>query len=44
MLPTGPARIPPGVYFARVRVDGAESRLTFNPVTLQYTGPTFTVS
>jgi hypothetical protein len=43
-LPAGPARLQPGVYFARVRIDGAESRLTFNPATLQYTGPTFTVT
>jgi hypothetical protein len=43
-LPAGPARIPAGVHVARVRVDGAESRLAFDPVTLQYTGPTFTVT
>lgn len=42
-LPTGPAALPAGNYFARVRIDGAESRLTFNPATLQYTGPVFTV-
>ncbi len=39
----GPAALPAGNYFARLRIDGAESRLTFNPATLQYTGPIFTV-
>jgi hypothetical protein len=43
-LPTGSAAIPVGVYFARVRIDGAESRLTVDPVTTQYDGPTFTVT
>ena len=39
-----PANAPPGTHLARVRIDGAESRLTINPVTLQYTGPTLTVT
>lgn len=42
-LPSGPAALPAGAYFARVRIDGAESRLDFDPGTLLYTGPTFTV-
>lgn len=36
--------IPPGNYFLRVRIDGAESRLTFNPTTEVYTGPLYTVT
>jgi hypothetical protein len=44
-LPKAPAMtIPPGTYFVRVRIDGAESRLTFNPVTQEYTGPNYTVT
>ncbi len=43
-LPAGAARIPAGTYLARIRVDGAESRLTINPVTTQYDGPNFTVA
>jgi hypothetical protein len=43
-LPAGPSRIPAGTYLARIRVDGAESRLTIDPVTTQYDGPTFTVA
>lgn len=43
-LPTGPAAIPPGNYLARVRIDGAESRLTSDPATLQYDDPIFTVA
>jgi hypothetical protein len=43
-LPSAAARIPAGVYFARIRIDGAESRLVVDPVTLQYTGPTFTAT
>lgn len=42
-LPKTPA-IPAGSYFLRVRIDGAESRLTFNNVTQQYTGPNYTVT
>jgi hypothetical protein len=43
-LPTGSARIPAGPCLARIRVDGAESRLTFNPATTRYDGPGFTVA
>jgi len=44
-LPAAPATvIPAGPYFVRVRIDGAESRLIFNPVTQQYTGPNYTVT
>ena len=44
-LPAAPATvIPPGPYFVRIRIDGAESRLTFNPVTQAYTGPNYTVT
>jgi hypothetical protein len=43
-LPTGAARIPPASYLVRVRVDGAESRLTVNPATSQYDGPLLTVT
>jgi Pvc16 N-terminal domain len=44
-LPKAPDReIPAGTYFVRLRVDGAESRLTFNTVTLAYTGPNYTVT
>jgi hypothetical protein len=42
-LPSGPAAIPTDTYFMRVRVDGAESRLSIDPNTHAYTGPTFTV-
>lgn len=41
----GPAPgIPAGSYLMRVRVDGAESRLTVDPVTKEYTGPKYTVT
>ncbi len=43
-LPTGPAALALGNYFARLRIDGAESRLSFDPVTLQFLGPNFTVT
>jgi hypothetical protein len=43
-LPAGPERIPPGSYLARLRVDGAESRLIFDDATQQYTGPTYAVT
>lgn len=44
-LPLAPEpEIPLGRYFLRVRIDGAESRLTFDPTTLQYTGPPYTVT
>jgi hypothetical protein len=36
--------VPPSNYFLRVRIDGAESRLTFNTTTQQYTGPLYTVT
>jgi hypothetical protein len=36
-----PANTPGGTHFVRIRVDGAESRLTINPVTTQYDGPTY---
>jgi Pvc16 N-terminal domain len=43
-LPAGAARIPPGAYLARLRVDGAESRLTIDPATGLYNGPSFTAT
>ena len=44
-LPKAPApEVPTGTYFVRIRIDGAESRLTFNPTTQQYTGPLYTVT
>ena len=44
-LPKAPQPvIPPGNYFLRVRIDGAESRLTYNPATEAYTGPPYTVT
>jgi hypothetical protein len=36
--------IPPGNYLLRVRIDGAETRLKFNPATQQYTGPNYIVT
>jgi hypothetical protein len=33
-----------GTHLMRVRVDGAESRLTFDPATSTFTGPTYTVT
>jgi hypothetical protein len=42
--PAGPQQIPAGTYLARVRVDGAESRLIFDEPTQQYTGPNYTVT
>ncbi len=43
-LPSGLNAIPPGVYLMRIRVDGAESRLTVNVMTHLYDGPTYTVT
>jgi len=43
-LPIAPDAVAPGSYFLRVRIDGAESRLTFNTTTQQYTGPMYTVT
>src|SRR5579859_2235536 len=44
-LPVAPDPvILPGSYFLRVRIDGAESRLTFNNVTREYTGPNYIVT
>lgn len=43
-LPTGASALPAGTYLARIRVDGAESRLTFNASTLEYDGPTLAVT
>jgi hypothetical protein len=43
-LPSGFHRIPAGPHLVRVRVDGAESRLTIDPVTHLYSGPTVTVT
>ncbi len=44
-LPIAPDPVvPPGNYFLRVRIDGAESRLIFNNVIQQYTGPPYTVT
>jgi hypothetical protein len=45
VLPAAPdAVIPAGAYLLRVRIDGAESRLNFDPVTKEYTGPDYTVT
>lgn len=38
-----PATLPAASYLMRVRVDGAESRLTKDPVTRSYTGPSYSV-
>ncbi len=35
--------IPPGTYLARVRVDGAESRLESDPASGMFKGPTVTI-
>ena len=43
-LPTGAAALPPGNYFIRIRIDGAESRLTVDGVTGSYNGPNFLVN
>lgn len=42
--PVGPDRIPANPYLARIRIDGAESRLTFDGLTKKYNGPNFTVN
>jgi hypothetical protein len=39
-----PANTPSGPHLVRLRIDGAESRLTFNPVTMEYDGPVYSVS
>jgi hypothetical protein len=36
--------IPPGTYLIRLRVDGAETRLTVDPSTKRYIGPTYQVT
>lgn len=36
--------IPPGSYLLRIRIDGAESRLTFNAATREYAGPVYNVT
>ena len=41
-LPAAPNAAPAGVHLMRVRVDGAESRLTVDPLTQAYNGPSFT--
>jgi hypothetical protein len=44
-LPQAPdSVIPPGTYFLRVRIDGAETRLTVDPTTQQYTGPRYQIT
>ncbi|HEX8162182.1 MAG TPA: Pvc16 family protein [Pyrinomonadaceae bacterium] len=43
-LPTGAAAPPVKSYLARIRVEGAESRLSTDPVTKQYNAPTFSVT
>lgn len=44
-LPTDPQKlIAPGTYPVRLRIDGAESRLTFDITTRLYTGPMYTVT
>lgn len=42
--PAGPRQIPAGPYLARVRIEGAESRLVFDDLTQQYTGPIYTIT
>jgi hypothetical protein len=45
VLPKAPdAVIPAGTYLLRVRVDGAETRLTTDPLTKQYSGPTYQIT
>jgi hypothetical protein len=43
-LPSGTAAIPPGSPLMRIRIDGAESRLSLNAVTQVYDTPTYTVT
>jgi Pvc16 N-terminal domain/IPT/TIG domain len=44
-LPTGTAALPAKPdYLARIRIDGAESRLSVNPATRRYDGPTYNVT
>jgi hypothetical protein len=43
-LPVAPDPVPPGNYLLRVRIDGAESRLTFNALTQEYNGPPYSVT
>jgi hypothetical protein len=43
-LPSGTKRLPPGSYLARVRIDGADSRLNINPVTTAFDGPLLAVT
>jgi hypothetical protein len=43
-LPATEHVIPPGTYLLRVRVDGAETRLTVDPTTKRYSGPTYRVT
>jgi hypothetical protein len=43
-LPAGLVAIPPGTYVVRVRVDGAESRLTTNPTTGEYDTPSYVIA
>jgi hypothetical protein len=44
-LPEAPdPQIPTGTYFLRVRIDGAESRLTYNTTTEAFTGPLYPVT
>lgn len=43
-LPTDAAALTPGSYFIRIRIDGAESRLTVNAGTGSYNGPSFVVN
>ena len=45
VLPKSPdPTVPAGNYLLRIRIDGAESRLTFHPATQAYTGPPFMVT
>lgn len=43
-LPENADALDPGNYFVRIRVDGAESRLTVDAVTGSYNGPNFSVN
>lgn len=43
-LPTGSNALAPGNYLVRARVDGSESRLSVNPGTGAYDGPSLTVT
>ncbi len=43
-IPDGSAALPAGTYLVRIRVAGAESLLTVDPVSSQFVGPTLAVA